>query len=85
MRRRLAAILEEYGALHASLIRGEGTASPGTYAKRFGSLNDAIQMLYAETHGIIRQRVRQEIERVASHVQSYQDFLLVNKQFTVVV
>jgi len=51
----------------------------------FGSLNAAIQMLYADTHSAVRQQVQQQIERVGVHVLTHDDFLVVNEKFTILV
>lgn len=86
MLHQLESVFQEHGLIRNSLLRvAEGTPSPSTYAKRFGSLDVAFQRLFQEIHGAVRQRVHEQIQGLVDHVEVYQDFLVINERFSVVV
>lgn len=86
MLRLLEELLGKYGIIRASMLRKTfRTPSASTYAKRFGSLNTAMQKLYFEAHAIIRERVRQQIASLVERVETYDDFLVINQKLTVLV
>lgn len=82
----LRRLLKEHGSLWHSLIQADENApSPATYAKRFKSLDAAYQQIF----GLALNKVRTEVESVlrglVQHVENYDDFLVVNRRFTVLI
>lgn len=83
---RLRLILDTHGFIRASLIRSDADApSPSTYVKRFASLDAACQRLFAGSLDVARQQVVDRLRGVVAEVDSFADFLVVNRRFTVMV
>ena len=77
----LDAIYQQYGVLHASLLRSkEGLASANIYGQRFGSLDFAFQRLFHEQHDRARQLVQQRICQQVPEVLPYADFLVLDQK-----
>jgi DNA invertase Pin-like site-specific DNA recombinase len=83
---RMRRLYDRYALITARLLRFDPeTPSPSTYIKHFGSLNGAFQQLHAAALDSVRGRVTEEILRVGPTVEPYEDFLVVNRSFTVLV
>jgi hypothetical protein len=83
---RMKALYEKYALITARLLRMcPNTPSGETYAKRFGSINSAFQQMHSEAVSRVRNQVAAEIGRVGPSVEPYEDFLVVNQSFTVLV
>jgi DNA invertase Pin-like site-specific DNA recombinase len=86
MLRQLEAIYRKYGLLRSSLLRiADDTASPSTFAHRFGGLDLAFQQMYREPRDKAREMVHQQIRRHVPEVLSYSDFLVLDQRLTVSV
>lgn len=82
----LQRLFEEHGSFSSSMIRADFDApSPATYAQRFRSLDNAYQQVF----GIAITKVRSEVESLlrglVDQVENYDDFLVVNRKFTVFI
>jgi len=83
---KLRALYEKYHVVTSRLIRAEKDApSPGTYAARFGGLSGAFQALFADVLQRVRNDVFQAIGREARLVDEYEDFIVINRDFTVLI
>ncbi len=86
MLQRMEDIFHSNGFLRPSLFREAGdTPSSSCYSSRFGSVDAAFQRLFQDTHFAIRQRVHEQIQSRVDRVEVYEDFLVINERFTVVV
>jgi len=90
MQDRLRFALKKYGMLSHSLLKSiSGIAnmpimpSKREITKEFGSLAEAYCSLYPDVTKKVQNDVRKKIEGVATDVQEYEDFLVINKMFTV--
>lgn len=82
----LRRLFEQHGSFTPSMIRADSDApSPATYAKHFRSLDGAYQQVF----GIAITKVRAEVEAIlrglVAQVETYDDFLVVNRKFTVFI
>ncbi len=67
-------------------MRADSTApSPSTYAKRFASLDAAYQQVFALAVNTVRSEVESLLRGLVAQVERYEDFLVVNRKFTVLV
>lgn len=84
MLKRLCGHVEKAGMLRPSQIRAEELlASPTTYAKHFGSLDAAYQKTCNLTQ--IESDVYDKISQIVPHVDRHDDFLVIDRRFTVIV
>jgi DNA invertase Pin-like site-specific DNA recombinase len=82
----LERLLREHEYLRPSLLQSDPAApSPTTYAKKFGSLDAAYQQAYRLVLAQVRAEVESLLRSLVKDVQSYDDFLVVNGKFTVLV
>jgi DNA invertase Pin-like site-specific DNA recombinase len=86
MLEQLASLFAKHDFIRPSLLRADSAApSPSTYVKHFVSLDAAYQQVF----DIARMRVRAEVESLlrgtVQQVENYDDFLLVNRKFTVLI
>jgi hypothetical protein len=83
---RLQRVFDLHGIIRTSLMRAEaGTPSPSTYAKHFGSLDAACQQLFRDVRDQTRVRVEGLLREMVPVVEAYEDFLVINRRFTVLV
>ena len=76
----------EHGFLRPSLLRADESApSASTYATHFASLDGAYQQVFRATVGSVRTEVESLLRGLVEEVESYEDFLVVNGKFTVLV
>jgi DNA invertase Pin-like site-specific DNA recombinase len=69
----------------SSLGPARGTAAPATYGKRFGSLDAAYQQVFRAALDPVRTQVEALVRSAAGEVEAYEDFLIINRKFTVLV
>ena len=86
MLQHLERLYREHGFLRAPILRADGDVpSPSTYAGRFGSLDAAYQQVFRSTVHEVRAEVETRLRREVGAVESHEDFLVVNRKFTVLV
>ncbi len=79
-------LVQEHEFLRPSFLRTDAAApSPATYAKRFGSLDAAYQQAYRNALTAVRTEVESLLRGLVKDVESYDDFLVVNGKFTVLI
>ena len=83
---RLRRIFGEHGIVRTSLVRADAESpSPATFAKRFSSLDAACQMVFQDVLDQARVEVEARLRKIAPQVESHEDFLVINRRFTVLV
>lgn len=86
MLQHLERLYREHGFLRASILRADSEApSPSTYAGHFASLDAAYQQVFRSTVHEVRAEVETRLRREVEAVESHEDFLVVNRKFTVLV
>lgn len=81
--RQLQMLHEQYGLVSSSLLRlDEKMPRPATYARHFGSLDFAFQMLFAKEREQAREMVHKQICAHVPQVLSYADFLVLDRRLT---
>ena len=84
--RRLQALYEKYQVITSQMVQFDPeTASPATYCNRFGSLSNAFQQMHGPVLRKAKDEIAKEIGRVARLIDEYEDFLVVNQTFTVLI
>lgn len=82
----LERLLHEHALLRPSLIRVDSeTPSPATYAKHFLSLDAAYQQVFRIALTEVRTEVESLLRGVVPDVEAYDDFLVLNRKFTVLI
>jgi hypothetical protein len=83
---RLREVWHQHGLVRPSLLRADGQApSAGTYAKRFSSLDAACQRVFRGVLDQIKAQVEERLRAIVTQVEAYEDFLVINRRFTVMV
>ena len=83
---RLKALYEKYNVITAGLIRFDKECpSPATYADRFGGLRGAFQTLFPDVLNRVREDVFRTISQEARLVDEHEDFIVINRDFTVLI
>jgi DNA invertase Pin-like site-specific DNA recombinase len=83
---RLREVWRQHGLVRPSLLRADGQApSAGTYAKRFSSLDAACQMAFRGVLVQAKMQVEDRLRAIVADVKAYEDFLVINGRFTVLV
>jgi DNA invertase Pin-like site-specific DNA recombinase len=86
MLQHLERLHREHGFLHPTLLSADELApSASTYATHFRSLDAAYQQLFRAAAGDIRAQVETLLRNAVEQVDSYDDFLVVNGKFTVLI
>jgi DNA invertase Pin-like site-specific DNA recombinase len=76
----------EHGFLRASLLRTDEQApSAFTYATHFASLDAAYQQVFRAAVRDVRSEVESLLRGLVGEIEVYEDFLVVNRKFTVLV
>jgi DNA invertase Pin-like site-specific DNA recombinase len=76
----------EHGFLRASLLRADPEApSASTYATHFASLDAAYQQVFRAAVHDVRTEVETLLRGLVAEVEAYEDFLVVNRKFTVLI
>ncbi len=83
---RLRSLYEKYNVITPGLIRFEKDCpAPSTYANKFGGLSGAFQAMFSEVLDRVKNDVFQAISREVRLVDTYEDFIIINGHFTVLV
>lgn len=86
MLRHLERLHREHGFLRPALVSADEAApSVSTYASHFRSLDAAYQQLFRTAAGEVRAQVEAQLRQTVEQVESYDDFLVVNGKFTVLI
>jgi len=86
MLEQLRRLIEEHEFVRPAMVRADTEApSPSTYAKRFASLDAAYQEVFQFALDRVKQEVETQLRTVVQEVESYDDFLVVNDRFTVLI
>lgn len=76
----------EHGFLRPSILAADDLApAMSTYHTHFRSLDAAYQQLFREAAGAVRTQVEGLLREVVGQVDAYDDFLVVNGKFTVLI
>jgi len=83
---RLRALYDRYNLVTSRLLRFDGECpSPATYAAKFGGLSGAFQAMFADVLRRVRDDVFQAISRDARLIDEHDDFIVINRDFTVLI
>ena len=83
---RLRVLYEKYGLVTSRIVRFDTECpAPCTYADRFGGLSGAFQTLFADVLKRAKDDVFQAISADARLVDEYEDFIVINQNFTVLI
>jgi hypothetical protein len=86
MLEQLTRLFLEHGYFRPSLVCADSVApSPSTYVKRFTSLDAAYQQVFRVTLTSVRTEVESLVRGLVQQVETYDDFLVVNRKFTVLI
>jgi DNA invertase Pin-like site-specific DNA recombinase len=86
MLQHLERLHREHGFLRPSILAAdEMSPSVSTYQSHFRSLDAAYQQLFHSAAGEIRARVEALLRKAVNQVDTYDDFLVVNGKFTVLI
>jgi hypothetical protein len=86
MLEQLRRIWEEHEFFRPSLLRADAAApAPSTYAKHFASVDAAYQQVFREALQQVKQEVESQLRSLVQEVESYDDFLVLNRRFTVLI
>ena len=86
MLEQLDRLLQEHELLRPSLVRADAAApSPSTYAKHFTSLDAAYQQVFRIALAQVKTEVESRLRGLVQEVESYDDFLVLNRKFTVLI
>lgn len=82
----LERLIQEHAFLRPSLVRTDSEApSPSTYAKHFVSLDAAYQQVFRIALTDVRTQVESLLRGLVQEVEAYDDFLVLNRRFTVLI
>jgi DNA invertase Pin-like site-specific DNA recombinase len=86
MLEQLTRLFNEHGYLRPSLLCADASApSRSTYAKHFTSLDAAYQQVFRAALAAVRTEVESLVKGLIGQVENYEDFLVVNRKFTVLI
>lgn len=86
MLKHLERLHREHGFLRPSILAADALApSTSTYHTHFRCLDAAYQQLFREAAGAVRTQVEGLLREVVGQVDAYDDFLVVNGKFTVLI
>ncbi len=86
MLEQLDRLLREHEFLRPSLVKADAAApSPSTYAKHFTSLDMAYQQVFRIALAQVKTEVESRLRGQIQEVESYDDFLVLNRKFTVLI
>ena len=82
----LRALYEKYHVITPQLIRFEKDCpAPSHYARVFGGAGGAFQAMFGDVLTRVKDEVFQAISREVRLVDAYEDFIVINQSFTVLV
>jgi len=83
---RLRALYDKYNVVTSPLIRFDAECpAPGTYAAKFGGISGAFQAMFADVLQRARNDVFRAISRDVQLVDEHDDFIVINRDFTVLI
>lgn len=83
---RLRQLYEKYNVVTSRLIRFDDECpAPSTYASKFGGLSGAFQAMFSDVLQRIRNDVFEAICQEARLVDEHDDFIVINRDFTVLI
>jgi len=86
MLKQLQEVFEHYGFFRPSLFqRSAKRPSARTYTTKFGSLDAAFQKSCGQTHSKARDIVLERIGALVTEVESFADFIVLEKRLTVLI
>lgn len=86
MLEQLQRVLEAHQFIRPAFLRADATApSWSTYAKHFSSLDAAYQQVFRFALQQVKQEVESQLRSLVQEVESYEDFLVLNRRFTVLI
>jgi hypothetical protein len=86
MLEQLTRLLQKHEVLRPSMLRADSAApSPSTYAKHFVSLDGAYQQVFDVALARVRTEVESLVRGLVQQVENHEDFLVVNRKFTVLI
>jgi len=82
----LHAIYDKYSIVTSRLIQFDAECpAPGTYATKFGGLSGAFQAMFTDVIERVRIEVSQAISQEANLIDEHDDFIVINRDFTVLI
>lgn len=82
----LRSLYEKYRVVTSQLIRFEKTCpAPSRYSRVFGGAAGAFQAMFGDVLARVKDEVFQAISREVRLVDTYDDFIVINRNFTVLV
>jgi hypothetical protein len=82
----LERLVREHGFMRPAMVKSEAAApSPSTYTKHFASLDSAYQQVFRMALDQVRTEVESLVRGLVHQVESYDDFLVLNRKFTVYI
>lgn len=82
----LRALYEKYHVITSRLIKSEvNCPAPSLYCSRFGGLTGAFQAMFSDAVDRVRETVLEAIRHDVDLVDIYQDFIVINQRFTVLI
>jgi hypothetical protein len=86
MLEQLERIFNEHHCIRPTLLRADSEAPPpANYIRKFASLDSAYQKVFQAALDRVRAEVESMLREMVDHVESYDDFLVVNGKFTVLI
>jgi hypothetical protein len=86
MLERLRALYQKYNVITSRLVRSDKECpAPATYAATFGGLTGAFQAMYADVLARVRNDVFEMVSREARLIDEHEDFIVINRDFTVLI
>jgi DNA invertase Pin-like site-specific DNA recombinase len=86
MLEQLRRVLEAHDYFRPALLTADAVApAPSTYAKHFASLDAAYQQVFKVALHQVKQDVESQLREGIEDVESYDDFLVLNGRFTVLI
>lgn len=83
---RLRNVLTEHAQVRPALLRAApNTPAATTYAKHFSSLDAAYQQVFGDALRAVKEDVEAQLRRLVTQVEAYDDFLVLNGRFTVLI
>ncbi len=83
---RLRALYDKYTIITSQVIQSDPQSpSPATYAAKFGGLTGAFQAMFGDVLQRVRNDAFKAISQLARLVEEHEDFIVINRDFTVLV
>jgi hypothetical protein len=83
---RLRELYDEYGLISSNIVQfADECPGPGAYASKFGGLSGAFQQMFKDVVARVREDVFRAISESVRLVDEYEDFIVINRDFTIVI